>query len=38
LLRKVELGVAQIEDAWSEVKAEQMHESKDVVGEARGVG
>jgi cellobiose-specific phosphotransferase system component IIB len=38
LLRKVQLGVAQIADAWSEAEAEQMHESKDVVGEARGVG
>ncbi len=37
-VRKVELGVAQIANAWSEAKAEQVHEGEDVIGEARGIG
>jgi len=34
----VELGVAQIADARREAKAQQVHQGKDVIGEARCVG
>ena len=35
---QIQLGVAEVPDAWSEVEAGQMHESEDMVREAGGVG
>ena len=37
-LGDVELGVAQVADARRKAKAQQVHEGKDVIGEARRVG
>lgn len=37
-VRKIELCVAQIADAWCEAEAGQVHEGEDVIREARRVG